>query len=135
MTSISPNEMKLAILQIQPSQLYLSASKIEQVKAWFHPEQPELFQPLPIKRVGKRLFFTDGHTRAFLAYQAGWREIPVVWDEDDLNWSAYEYCVKTAEEQDIWSIVDLENRVLSEQDYQTKWIDWCQAVFKKIHET
>lgn len=116
--------MELAILDIQPSQLYLSEEKLHQVREWLNPQAG--LSPLPVKKIGDRIFFTDGHTRAFLAYEAGLETVPVIWDRDDLNWDFYLSCVAAAEADGIWTIADLGKRILTAEDYQTKWLDWCQ---------
>lgn len=116
--------MELAILDIQPSQLYLSEEKLHQVREWFNPQAS--LSPLPIKKIGDRIFFTDGHTRAFVAYETGLETVPVIWDRDDLNWDFYLSCVAAAEADGIWTIADLGKRILTAEDYQTKWLDWCQ---------
>lgn len=87
------------------------------------------FSPLPIKQIGHRIFLTDGHTRAYLAYQAGWERVPVIWDEDELDWEAYLICVQTAEAKGVHSVADLATRILSEEEYQEKWLNWCQEIF------
>ncbi|MGT2656691.1 hypothetical protein [Streptococcus varani] len=109
--------MKMNILDIQLSQLFLSEKKIKLLKEWMEMANVEIFPPVPIKKIGNRIFFTDGHTRAYLAYVLGWQELPVIWDEDELDWEAYLFCVKTAEERDIWTVVDLAERILSGKDY------------------
>lgn len=121
--------MRKRCLEVQPSQLYLSEKKVCQVREWFKTISPQDFQPLPVKEMEGRLFLTDGHTRAFVAYEAGWETIPLVLDEDDLNWTAYLTCVKAAEAAGVYSVADFKDRILSEEDYQQKWIDWCQSIF------
>lgn len=32
---------------------------------------------------GRNIIFTDGHTRAYVAYEAGLTEVPVVWEKSD----------------------------------------------------
>ena len=112
-------DLMLPLSAIQPSQFYLSEKKLEQV-------QINALNPLPIKRLKGKIFFTDGHSRAFIAYQSGFEEIPVYAEEDDLNWDFYYYCLQTCEEKGILTIKDLENRILPESDYRKKWLDWCQ---------
>ena len=30
--------------------------------------------------------FTDGHTRAFVAYKSGIKKIPLYWENEELSW-------------------------------------------------
>ncbi|MBX9101024.1 GNAT family N-acetyltransferase [Streptococcus anginosus] len=119
-------DLTLPLSAIQPSQFYLSEKKLEQVQTWFDIKDINALKPLPIKRLKDKIFFTDGHSRVFIAYQAGFEEIPVYAEEDDLNWDFYYYCLQTCEEKGILTIKDLENRILPESDYRKKWLDWCQ---------
>ncbi|RSJ27072.1 hypothetical protein D8826_00290 [Streptococcus intermedius] len=89
---------------------------------------------MPIKRFQEKIFFTDGHSRAFIAYQAGFEEIPVYAEKDDLNWEFYSYCLQVCDKIGIATIKDLENRILSVSDYKKNWLDWCQQLSKKFEE-
>ena len=127
-------DLMLPLSAIQPSQFYLSEKKLEQVQIWFDTKDINALNPLPIKRLKGKIFLTDGHSRAFIAYQAGFEEIPVYAEEDNLNWDFYYYCLQTCEEKGIFTIKDLENRILSESDHRKKWLDWCQRVAKDFEE-
>lgn len=41
--------MDMAIRDLQPSQFYLSAGKLERVMSWFDPRALSGFEPLPVK--------------------------------------------------------------------------------------
>ncbi|EGC26569.1 hypothetical protein HMPREF9378_0399 [Streptococcus sanguinis SK1 = NCTC 7863] len=82
-----------------------------------------------------KVFFTDGHSRAFKAYQAGLSHIPIYYDRDELNWVFYRYCVQACQERGIFSIADLQNRILSKEDYQTNWLDWCKREARKFDKS
>ena len=47
----------------------------------------------------------------------------------------YQYCVQACQERGIFSISDLQNRILSKEDYQTKWLDWCQREARKFDKS
>ncbi len=66
------------------SQLYLNKSKLRDVEKWFDPNNMNLCQPLPVHDFGDgRLTLTDGHSRAFTAYQHK-AKVPIVYDTDDI---------------------------------------------------
>ena len=69
---------------LEISQLYLNKSKLENIKKWFDPNSMDLCQPLPVHDFGdNRLTLTDGHSRAFIAYQYK-AKVPIVYDTDDI---------------------------------------------------
>jgi len=114
--------------QLQPSQLYISTAKLAHVLAWWQPPTLETLEPIPIKRLNGRVIYTDGHTRAFAAYRLGFTEVPVVWDEDDLDWEAYKICVDWCLDAGIRTIACLEGRVVPPEQYETLWHDRCQVM-------
>ena len=66
------------------SQLYLNKSKLRDVEKCFDPNNMNLCQPLPVHDFGDgRLTLTDGHSRAFTAYQHN-AKVPIVYDTDDI---------------------------------------------------
>lgn len=135
MIKIQENEItyirNIKLQDIQPSQFYISQEKIDKIKEWFQPQDLSNFEPIPIKALNGAIIFTDGHTRAWVAYEAGLEEVPVVWDEDDLDWELYQKCVDACLERDIKTIADLKGQVLSSEDYVTKWDYWCDELQEK----
>ncbi|MBY5034847.1 hypothetical protein K6V78_07240 [Streptococcus gallolyticus] len=115
----------MEILSLQPSQFYLSKDKLRAVGEWIADQQ---LAPLSVKEMNGRIFLTDGHSRAYMAYKSG---ISVYWDEDDLDWDFYWKCVQACQDRGVYSIADLENRKLSSVEYQEKWLGWCQQLAAK----
>ena len=103
--------------QIQPSQLFINSKKLSQVMADSNGLAVDSIEPIPIKKLGNEVVFTDGHTRATAAYLCGITEVPVYWDEDELDWNAYSICVKWCKEEGIYTIGDLRDRVISSEEY------------------
>lgn len=112
------------LLEIQPSQLYINAEKLAIVKK----QNPTNFAPVPLKKLAGKIIFTDGHTRALALYLQGYTEIEAVWDEDDLDWQAYEICLRWCEEEKIFTIADLQNRILPPNEYKIKWMQRCREI-------
>ncbi len=109
--------------EIQPSQLFINSAKLEWVM-----EHPDDLEPIPVKRLGAQVIFTDGHTRALAAHLAGFTEVEACWDEDEWDWDAYRICVEWCHEEGIRTIADLENRVLPPDEYEVLWIERCQEM-------
>ncbi|MFW6064426.1 MAG: GNAT family N-acetyltransferase [Candidatus Natronoplasma sp.] len=127
---MAPEQTKrVSIDEITPSQLYLSSERLEGLDG-----KEEDLEPLPVKHIGDRLFFTDGHHRAFTLFREGREEIEVYEDEDDLDWFKYMICVDWCEKEGVESISDLEERVVSEEDSKELWIERCQDMHKRVEE-
>jgi len=122
----------MALGDIQPSQLWVSAEKLAQVQERWPAIDAHAFPPIPIKRLGGRLVMTDGHTRALAAHLAGLATLRVSWEEDDLDWEAYEICVAWCEVDGVRSAADLKNRVVSQDDYERLWYRRCQAMHQEL---
>ncbi len=123
-----PEENKiftLSVTQLQPSQLYISRGKLRNVREWFNISDRSNFDPIPIKELDGRFVMTDGHTRAVAAHLAGWNEIPVYYETDELDIAAYTIDVKWCDEAGIHSPYDLTTRIVSHKDYERLWRKRC----------
>jgi hypothetical protein len=125
---------RLALSEIQPSQLLLNRDKLHQVMAAWQPCSLDTLPPVPVKRLDGRIIFTDGHHRAFAAYRCGFAEMPVFWDEDELDWDAYRICVAWCGDEGITTIRDLEGRVVSPEVYASDWLDRCRVMQEALEE-
>ena len=117
----------LRLDEIQPSQLYLNEAKVAAVQAG--RGSPE---PLPVKRLGGQVVLTDGHTRAFVAWQAGQRHVEVYWDGDELDWEAYEICVDWCRAEGIHTVADLAHRIVPAEDYKVVWLARCARMQRRL---
>lgn len=114
--------------QVQPSQLFINSDKLSQITVDSNGLIVESIEPVPIKKLGNKVIFTDGHTRALAAYLCGITEVPVYWDEDELDWEAYGICVEWCEQKRIYTIGDLKDRVISREEYEILWLKRCKAM-------
>lgn len=119
-------------LNIQPSQFYISLNKIAKIKKWFNPEDLSNFEPVPIKEIDGNIIFTDGHTRAFVAFSAGLKKIPITFEKEELDWDMYKLCIEACIQKGIYTIRDLETELLDEIDYDLKWHKWCDTMQKSV---
>ena len=60
------------------------------------------------------------------------KEIPAVWDEDDLDWKAYEICVRWCKEEGIRTIADLASRIVDEENYEKLWFARCRRMHDQL---
>jgi hypothetical protein len=117
---------------IQPSQLYISEKKLAKIKKTFDPANKTSLGIIPVKKLGEDIIFTDGHTRAVAAYLAGYQEIIVEWEDEDLSWEMYEICVQWCKDEKIFSVKDLAERIIPHKDYKSLWYKRCEIMQKKI---
>ena len=123
---------KLKINDLQPSQFYISIFKIDSIKKWFNPNDLSNFEPIPIKQLDDEIVITDGHTRLVVALLSGLDSVPLVWDEDELNWDMYRECVKECKKQGILSPCNLIERIVSKDEYDIKWNKWCDKMQARL---
>jgi hypothetical protein len=126
--------MLLSFDRLQPSQLYICRKKLAHILRQFDPANPAVLPPIPVIRLDNRIVMTDGHTRAYAAMLSGWDEVPVHWDEDELDLEAYQICVEWCLEENITSARCLLGRLIDEEAYQVKWLDRCQKMQEDLEE-
>ncbi|MEM2136997.1 MAG: ParB/Srx family N-terminal domain-containing protein [Candidatus Methanomethylicia archaeon] len=122
--------MKLS--DIQPSQLYICSEKLSEVMKTFNPNDPKSMEPIPIKKLDEDIIFVDGHTRAFAAFLHGFTEIPVYWENEELDWDMYKICVEWCKNEGICTIADLKNRVIPQGEYEILWYKRCEELEQKL---
>lgn len=120
-----PEEFIMNILDIQPSQLYISEKKLKIASEWLNDNSRNMYEPIPIKKLNGKIIFTDGHTRAFVLYNRGVEDIRCIWDEDELDWDLYQICVDWCLDDGIHNISHLAHRVVNHDAYQTLWYERC----------
>ena len=123
-----------SLKDLQPSQFYISQAKLSNIQAWFHKDDLSNFEPLPVKVLDGIPILTDGHTRAVSAILAGLESVPLVYDEDELDWNLYCYCVEQCKQRGIHSPYDLVDRIISANEYEEKWIGWCDQINSKLQQ-
>lgn len=106
--------------------------KLNKVSEWLNYESIEDYDPVPIKKLNEKIIFTDGHTRAFALYKMGIDNIRAYWDEDELDWDAYQICVDWCVEEGIRNISHLEQKVINNEAYEVLWYDRCRNMQKAL---
>lgn len=126
------NRPSFKLTALQPSQFYISEKKLREINEWFRPEDLSNFAPIPVKLLDGLPVMTDGHTRAAAALLAGLDEVPLVWDEDELDWNMYRRCVEECRRRGVCSPAELPGRVISEAEYGEKWDRWCDEMHAEL---
>lgn len=118
----------LLLSRLKPTQLCISEGKLRNVREWFDPYDKHSLDPIPLKELDSKLIVTDGHTRAVAAYLAGWEEIPVYMDTEELDMDAYAKNVTWCEDAGIATFADLAGRIVSHTDYERLWRKRCMEM-------
>ncbi len=120
------------LAELQPSQLFVSSEKLAQIIRGLDSDGLGSLEPLPIKELDGRVILTDGHTRALAAFMRGFDEVPVYWDEDELDWEAYRICVAWCQEAGVHTVLDLAGRILGPDDYELLWHERCRQMQQEL---
>lgn len=116
----------------------MNQRKINDIKQWFEPKEVDKYDPLPIFNFGNnRLTLTDGHSRAYVAYTYGIKDIYVKMDNDDivtceLGQKQYKIDIEWCRRFSIYNIADLSTRIVSDDEYQRLWIQRCERMHNLI---
>ena len=118
--------MEVNIKDLHPTQLYLSEKKLEDIQMLYQSAEIINMDPISVLASGDRLLITDGHHRAYQALLLGQDTISAEWDKDGGD-ELYHLYAQACEERKIYSILDLKNRILTQDEYEAKWYNWCDG--------
>ena len=118
--------MKVNIKALHPTQLYLSEKKLAGIQTLYQSVELNNVDPISILAFGNCLLITDGHHRAYQALLAGRDTISAEWDRDGGD-ELYHLYAQACEERKITSVLDLKNHILSQDEYEPKWYNWCDG--------
>lgn len=118
--------MKVNITDLHPTQLYLSEKKLQDIQMICQSAEIINMDPISVLASGDRLLITDGHHRAYQALLAGQNTISAEWDKDGGD-ELYHLYAQACEERKIYSVLDLKNHILAQDEYEAKWYNWCDG--------
>ena len=118
--------MKVSIADLHPTQLYLSEKKLQDIQMLYQSVELNNVDPISILAVGNRFLITDGHHRAYQVLLAGRDTISAEWDRDGGD-ELYHLYAQACEERKIYSVLDLKNHILPQDEYEAKWYNWCDG--------
>ncbi len=118
----------LRLLGALPTQLYINERKLAALEARYPPGTEARMEPVPVTRLRGAVAFTDGHTRAFLAWKRGLAEVVACWDDSELDMGTYLQCLDWCREEGIRTIADLDGRIIEDAAYKVRWIARCEAI-------
>ena len=118
--------MEVKIKDLNPTQLYLSDKKLQDIQMLYQSIEKPSINPISVLAFGDRLLITDGHHRAYQALLLDQDTISAECDKDDGE-ELYHLYAQVCEERKIYSILDLKNRILPQEEYDAKWYNWCDG--------
>ena len=118
--------MEVKITDLHPTQLYLSEKKLQAIQMLDQSVDIINVDPISVLAFGNRFLITDGHHRAYQALLAGRDTISAEWDRDGGD-ELYHLYAQACEEKKIYSVLDLKDRILAQDEYETKWYNWCDG--------
>ena len=118
--------MEVNIKDLHPSQLYLSEKKLQNIQMLYQSVEKHNINPISVLASGDRLLITDGHHRAYQALLAGQKTISAEWDRDGGD-ELYHLYAQACEKRKIYSVLDLKDHNLPQDEYEVKWYNWCDG--------
>lgn len=118
--------MEVNIKDLHPTQLYLSEKKLQDIQMLYHSVERQNINPISVLAFGDGLLITDGHHRAYQALLAGRNTISAEFDRDGCD-ELYHLYAQACEERKIYSVLDLKNHILAQDEYEAKWYNWCDG--------
>ena len=123
---IEEKEVEVKITDLHPTQLYLSEKKLQAIQMLDQSADIINVDPISVLAFGNRFLITDGHHRAYQALLAGRDTISAEWDRDGGD-ELYHLYAQACEERMIYSVLDLKNHILAQDEYEAKWYNWCDG--------
>jgi hypothetical protein len=123
---VEEKEMEVKIADLHPTQLYLSEKKLQAIQMLDQSADIINVDPISVLAFGNLFLITDGHHRAYQALLAGRDTITAEFDRDGGD-ELYALYAKACEERKITSVLDLKHRILSQDEYEAKWYNWCDG--------
>ena len=118
--------MRVNITDLHPTQLYLSEKKLQAIQMLYQSVEKPIIDPISVLAFGNRFLITDGHHRAYQALLAGRDMISAEFDRDGGD-ELYHLYAQACEKRKIYSVLDLKNHILPQDDYEAKWYNWCDG--------
>ena len=118
--------MEVKITDLHPTQLYLSEKKLQAIQMLDQSADIINVDPISVLAFGNRFLIIDGHHRAYQALLAGRDTISAEWDRDGGD-ELYHLYAQACEERKIYSVLDLKNHILAQDEYEAKWYNWCDG--------
>ena len=123
---VEEKELKIKITDLHPTQLYLSEKKLHDIQMLDQSAEIINVDPISILAFGNCFLITNGHHRAYQSLLAGRDTISAEFDKDGGD-EIYHLYAQACEKRKIYSVLDLKDHILSQDEYEAKWYNWCDG--------
>jgi len=123
---VEEKDMEVKITDLHPTQLYLSEKKLHDIQMLDQSAEIINVDPISVLAFGNRFLITDGHHRAYQALLADRDTISAEFDRDGGD-ELYHLYAQACEERKVYSVLDLKNHILPQDEYEAKWYNWCDG--------
>lgn len=133
--------MNYPLLKLGLSQIFLNEDKVEAVKKWFRLDDMSIFQPLRVHDFENGKYtIIDGHSRAYVVYKQGLEVVPIIYDKTDMvagetGQKLYLADIEWCDRFRLKNISDLENRIISGEQYRRFWMGRCDRSYDLLTQT
>ena len=118
--------MEVNIKDFHPTQLYLSEKKLQDIQMLYQSKEKPDINAISVLVFGNCFLITDGHHRAYQALLVGQDTISAEFDRDGGD-ELYHLYAQACEKRKIYSVLDLKNYILPQDEYEAKWYNWCDG--------
>ena len=118
--------MEVNIKDLHPTQLYLSEKKLQDIQMLYQSKEKPNINTISVLAYGNCFLITDGHHRAYQALLVGQDTISAEFDRDGGD-ELYHLYAQACEKRKIYSVLDLKNHILPQDEYEAKWYNWCDG--------
>ena len=118
--------MEVNIKDLHPTQLYLSEKKLQDIQMLYQSIGKSNINPISVLAFGNCFLITDGHHRAYQALLVGQDTISAEFDRDGGD-ELYHLYAQACEKRKIYSVLNLKNYILPQDEYEAKWYNWCDG--------
>ena len=125
--------MEVNIKNLHPTQLYLSEKKLQDIQMLYQSKEKPNINPISVLAFGNCFLITDGHHRAYQALLVGQDTISAEFDRDGGD-ELYHLYAQVCDDRKIYSVLDLKNHILPEDEYEAKWYNWCDGFNQAVKQ-
>lgn len=129
--------LSIPIEDLIPNNLYLNEDKVNSVRQAYANNNQEALPPITVGVIGEEYSLIDGHSRTFVAFEKGEKDILAkVYPIEEIPGPTELYILlhNKAKELNLTSIDKLENRILNSEKHEVLWVQYCQKLLKKLNE-
>lgn len=127
--------LNISIEKLIPNNFYLNEDKVKRVREAYAKNNQEILPPVTVGIIGEEYSLIDGHSRAFVAFENGEKDILAeVYPIEEIPGSTqlYIYLHNKAKKLNLTSIDKLKDRILDSKEHELLWVKYCQELLERL---